>query len=277
MLNDKLLMSHVFLRGWSVGLQGSEKRRKPRDVESPRATRAPWCICPDDLSREEAGMPMRRIQSYRAIHRLAIAFAVAALLLIPAFNPPARAQSESDEAQSAEDQVSYEVETLSPEELDALKERLGALKERMFKSKASLKQLLDQIRMGSVSLISFSILHTHDVGPTFELETLSYTLDGFEIYSAITTSENLLDDYQGYAVYEGSLLPGEHILTVDMVMRGKGYGIFSYLNQYLFRVKGRYVFKVEEGDVVTLNVTSYDEGSFLTSLKDRLKVRFERE
>jgi hypothetical protein len=62
-----------------------------------------------------------------------------------------------------------------------------------------------------------------------------------------------------------------------MVFRGKGYGIFSYLNQYLFKSKSRYSFNVQEGDVVTLKVTSFDEGSFLTPLKKRLKVKFEKE
>jgi len=218
----------------------------------------------------------------KSIWVLALVFLLGALVLFSGRlgTAPAFAQSEDDGDEAAEftpDVASMEVESLTPEQLEALKERLGDLKERMLKSKASLKQLLDQIRMGSVSLISFSILHTHDVGLTFELETLSYTLDGFQVFSAVSDENNNLDHLKDFPVYEGSLLPGEHLLTVDMVFRGKGYGIFSYLNQYLFKVKGRYVFSVQEGDVVTLHVTSYDEASFLTSLKDRLKIRFERE
>ncbi|MCB1152112.1 MAG: hypothetical protein H6684_00335 [Deltaproteobacteria bacterium] len=169
------------------------------------------------------------------------------------------------------------VEKLTPEQMQNLEERLGEIREEVFRSKASLKQLLDQVRMGSVSLISFSIRHSHEVGPTFELETLAYTLDGFEIYRAVNTEDTALESFQDEPIYEGSLLPGEHLLVVDTVYRGKGYGVFSYLSQYLFKVKSRYSFTVVEGDVVVLNVTSYDEGAFLTSLRDRLKVRFEKE
>lgn len=191
----------------------------------------------------------------------------------------ARAQSEEGDkvGASGSSSTEVEVEKLSDDEMREFEERMQAIRERVLKSKASLRQLLDQLRMGSVSLISFSILHSHDVSATFELETMTYTLDGYEIYTAVTSDENKLDALEEFPVYEGSLLPGEHLMTVDMIYRGKGYGLFSYLNQYLFKVKSRYVFTVTEGDVVTLRVTSYDQGSFLTSLKDRLKVRFEKE
>ncbi len=189
------------------------------------------------------------------------------------------AQTDDDEAAPSKGSSSTEVEIekLSPEEMKQFEERLEAVRDRVLKSKASLKQLLDQLRMGSVSLISFSILHTHEVGATFQLETMSYTLDGYEIYTAISSADNDLEKLEASPVYDGSLLPGEHLLTVDMVYRGKGYGLFSYLSQYLFKVKARYVFTVQEGDVVTLKVTSYDQGAFLTSLRDRLQVRFEKD
>ncbi|MBZ0273634.1 hypothetical protein K8I61_16470 [bacterium] len=210
------------------------------------------------------------------------------LMVLAICAPLALAQDEEgDEGEEAPAEATLDAESavpddigadkLSPEELEALEERLTALKEQMLQSKSSLKQLLEQVRMGSVSLISVSMLHTHEVGPTFELESMIYTLDGFQIYEAESTETVKLDDLKEFPVYEGSLLPGEHLLTVDMVYRGRGYGIFSYLKEYLFKVKSRYVFEVQEGEVLTLHVTSYDEGSFLTSLKDRLKVRFAAE
>jgi len=173
----------------------------------------------------------------------------------------------------AEPQI--EIQRLTPEEMAAFQERLGDLREQIMTSKARLMQLREQLMLGSVSIIALSIVHQHEVGGTFKLETLSYILDGFEIYAGVNSPENNLDKLEEFPVYEGSLLPGDHLLVVDMIFRGRGYGIFSYLNQYLFKVKARYLFTVNEGDVVTLNVISYDEGSFLTSLKDRLKVRFE--
>ena len=169
-----------------------------------------------------------------------------------------------------------EMEKLSEEDVEAYEKDLARLRERIMKSKSRISQLYEQIKLGSVSIVGVSILHTHEVGSTFRLEQISYNLDGFEIYSAINTPSNDLEKLEKTPVYQGSLLPGEHILVVDMVFRGKGHGIFSYLNQYLFKVKSRYAFTVVEGEVISLNVVSYDEGSFLTALKDRLKVKFSK-
>jgi hypothetical protein len=168
-----------------------------------------------------------------------------------------------------------QVERLNPDQMRQFEDQLGDLRERIAKSKARLMQLHEQLKLGSVSIISLSILHKHDVSGAFKLESLSYTLDGFEVYSGVNTPENDLEKLEQFPVYEGGLLPGDHLLVVDLIFRGRGYGIFSYLNQYLFKVKARYMFTVNEGDVATLKVTTYDEGSFLTSLKDRLKVKFE--
>ncbi|MCL4233277.1 MAG: hypothetical protein KJ042_02030 [Deltaproteobacteria bacterium] len=214
-------------------------------------------------------------------HALRSGLLACAFALAVGFAAVGYAYAQSDDGDSSlptgSSSTEVEVEKLSPEEMKQFEERLEAVRDRVLKSKASLKQLLDQLRMGSVSLISFSILHTHEVGATFQLETMTYTLDGYEIYTAVSSGDNDLEKLKAAPVYDGSLLPGEHLLTVDMVYRGKGYGLFSYLSQYLFKVKARYVFTVQEGDVVTLKVTSYDQGAFLTSLRDRLQVRFEKE
>ena len=169
------------------------------------------------------------------------------------------------------------VEKIDPDKLEAYEQNLDQLRERIFKSKSRLMQLYEQLRLGSVSIVGISVLHTHEVGSTFKLESITYTLDGFEVYAALNDQENSLEKLTDASVFTGSLLPGDHLIVVDMVFRGKGYGVFSYLNQYLFKVKSRYSFNVIEGDVVTLKVTSYDEGSFLTPLKKRLRVRFEKE
>ena len=189
------------------------------------------------------------------------------------------AQEDGDKADPAagESDTEVEIEVLTPERLSAYEEDLKKLKERIAQSKARLSQLYEQLKLGSVSIVGINILHTQEVGKTFYLESITYHLDNFEIYSAVNTEDSKLTDFKEMPIYRGSLLPGEHILVVDQVYRGSGYGVFSYLNQYLFKVKSRYMLTVEEGDVVTVKVISYDEGSFLTRLKDRLKVKFIRE
>jgi hypothetical protein len=172
-------------------------------------------------------------------------------------------------------ETEVKVEKLNTEQMAQFDQELSDLRERILKSKARLMQLHEQLMLGSVSIVALSVQHNHEVGGTFKLESLSYTLDGFEVYAGVNSPENDLEKLKSFPVYEGSLLPGDHLLVVDMIFRGRGYGIFSYLNQYLFKVRARYMFTVNEGDVARLQVTSFDEGSFLTSLKDRLKVKFE--
>lgn len=175
------------------------------------------------------------------------------------------------------DGTEVEVEKLSPERLESYEKNLDQIRERIFKSKSRLMQLYEQLKLGNISIVGISVLHSHKVGSTFKLESITYTLDGFEVYGAVNDKDNSLEKLSETPVYEGSLLPGEHLLVVDMIFRGKGYGIFSYLNQYLFKVKSRYSFNVVEGDVVTLKVESFDKGSFLTPLKERLRVKFDME
>ena len=186
--------------------------------------------------------------------------------------PPAEAPPEVGDTDTE-----VEIEKMSPERVEAYEKDLEKLRERIFKSKSRLMQLYEQLKIGSVSIVGISVLHTHQVGSTFKLEEITYTLDGFEVFHAVNSKEDPLEKMVETPVYEGSLLPGDHLIVVDMVFRGKGYGIFSYLNQYLFKVKSRYSFNVVEGDVLTLKVTSFDEGSFLTPLKNRLRVKFEKD
>ena len=223
--------------------------------------------------------------------QLVTGFLALALILVLAIAAPAQTEGETDPAgqtgsteappadpAAADDatttETEVEVEKMSEERMGAYEEDLERLRESVLESKARLMQLYEQLKLGSVSLVGVSIAHTHEVGSTFKLESITYTLDGFEVYAAVNDDENSLEKLAATPVYEGSMLPGEHLLVVDMVFRGKGYGIFSYLNQYLFKVKSRYSFRAKDGEVLKINVTSYDEGSFLTRLKDRLKVKF---
>jgi hypothetical protein len=197
--------------------------------------------------------------------------------VIKGINFQAEGAQGADSSDEGETETEVEVEKLDPDKLKAYEDDLGKLRERIFKSKSRLSQLYEQLKLGSVTIVGVSIHHTHEVGSTFKLESITYTLDGFEVYSAYNSPKNSLEDLNDTPIYAGSLLPGEHMIVVDMVFRGKGYGVFSYLNQYLFKVKSRYNFSVEEGDVISLKVTSFDEGSFLTPLKNRLKVKFNKE
>ena len=191
-------------------------------------------------------------------------------------------EEDSEPGELEEEKVPEVVETvvteekMSPKQMRELEEKLQILKDQIFKSRARLKQLRDELYLSSVSVVNAAIFHTQNHGGTFRLLSLRYTLDGFEIFAELN-EDKTLNDMENYIMYEGSLLPGDHLLVVDLYYQGRGYGVFSYLNDYTYHVKSRYSFMVDEGDTFNLYVTAVDEGAFLGSLKDRLKVKFVKE
>ncbi|MCX7808083.1 MAG: dihydrolipoamide acetyltransferase, partial [Deltaproteobacteria bacterium] len=86
--------------------------------------------------------------------------------------------------------------------------------------------------------------------------------------------EGPLGDQAEFEVYNGSIVPGDHNLTVNLEYRGHGYGIFSYLKGYRFRVRSSYTFNVPEGKSVTLRVVAYEKGGPTAPLEERPAVRY---
>ena len=70
-------------------------------------------------------------------------------------------------------------------------------------------------------------------------------------------------------------MPGNHTVSVVMVYRGNGFGIFSYLRGYVFTLRSSHTFTAEEGKQVRVKVTGYEKGGLITDLKDRPDIRFE--
>ena len=165
---------------------------------------------------------------------------------------------------------------LTPAEVRQLEERLNTLKEQIFESRAKLKQLRDQLVLGAVSSINVGVYHNQDNTGAYRLLTLRYQLDGFDLFQDVNTDGHL-DKARKLKVFEGSLLPGEHLLVIDCDYQGRGFGLFAYLNNYTFHVRSRYSFVVDEGQQFNVQVTAYDKAEFLESLKERLKVKFVRE
>jgi hypothetical protein len=59
------------------------------------------------------------------------------------------------------------------------------------------------------------------------------------------------------------------------VYRGHGYGLFSYLEGYKFKVQSSYTFNAEPGKVSTIKVVAFERGGFTAELKDRPAVRYD--
>jgi hypothetical protein len=120
------------------------------------------------------------------------------------------------------------------------------------------------------------IIHRNEMGSSFYLESVSYALDGAPIYSKADLDGDL-DKREEFEVFNGRVVPGNHQLAVQMVFRGHGFGVFSYLKDYKFKAQSAYTIEAAPGKVVTLKVVGYEKGGFTSELKDRLNIKYVQE
>jgi hypothetical protein len=160
--------------------------------------------------------------------------------------------------------------------LRSLEERVNDLKERIFRSKARLILLKETVLNGVISGAKANIVHRNEMGSSFTLEQVSYALDGAPLFNK-TDATGELDEQEEIELFNGSIVPGNHNLSVYLLYRGNGYGVFSYLKGYSFKIKSSHAFTAEEGKVTNIKVVAYERGGFTTDLKDRPAVRYDME
>jgi hypothetical protein len=179
--------------------------------------------------------------------------------------PPTTGAAATDD--SAMDAGTYAVR------LRDLEQRINALKEQIFASKARLSLLAETVLQGVVAGAQAVIVHENRMSSSYRLVKAVYALDGARIFSK-ADEEGSLGDQQQFEVYNGSIVPGEHNVTVNLEYRGNGYGIFSYLKGYRFRVRSSHSFSVPEGRTITIHATGYEKGGPTAPLEERPAVQY---
>lgn len=159
-------------------------------------------------------------------------------------------------------------------ELRTVEESVHNLKERVFRSKATLQLLKELVIEGSTLGSRVAIWHVNKLGAAFSLESVQYFLDGKNIYSKVDPSGSLAG-VKEIKIREQTVAPGTHTLQVNMVVRGNGFGLFSYLDGYQFKVQSSYSFEVEDGKLSTLRVLANTKGGVRRAFVDRLNVQYE--
>jgi len=154
-----------------------------------------------------------------------------------------------------------------------LEQRINELKEQIFRSKARLSLLAETVLQGVVAGAQAIIMHENRMSSSYKLVKAVYALDGAPIFNK-ADDEGALGDREEFDVYHGSIVPGEHTLTVNLEYRGHGYGIFSYLKGYRFKVRSNYSFTAPEGRAVTVRVVAYEKGGPTAPLEERPAIRY---
>ncbi|MEK7705856.1 MAG: dihydrolipoamide acetyltransferase [Myxococcota bacterium] len=161
--------------------------------------------------------------------------------------------------------------------LRAIEDRVNDLKEKIFQSKARLVQLQEVVLHGTISGAKAVLIHKNEMGSSFLLTRVQYALDGAPIFNRVDSGQGELDQQEEIEIFNGSIAPGNHQVSVYLEYRGHGYGVFSYLKGYKFRIKSSYTFDAEEGKQTTVRIVGYEKGGMTTELKDRPSVRYDIE
>lgn len=138
--------------------------------------------------------------------------------------------------------------------MGTMEEQVNTLKEQVFRSKATLQLLKEIVIQGGSTGARSTVYHVNDLGRGYTVESVAYYLDGQSIF-AKQDPNGSLDAATELKVWDGAIPPGSHTLSVNMVLKGNGYGVFNYVDGYTFKVSSNYAFVAEEGEQTAVRVT----------------------
>ncbi|RJO66796.1 MAG: dihydrolipoamide acetyltransferase [Myxococcales bacterium] len=201
-----------------------------------------------------------------ALGCLSVAHAEETSSAAPAAPPASPSAAERDPYVATGDEA-YELK------LRELEEKVNQLKEKIFRSKTRLMLLQETILHGVLAGSKAVITHQNLMAGTHRLESVAYYLDGAPIFGKINL-DGSLDGDKRMDIYNGTLQPGNHMLSVYMVYRGSS-SVFVYVEGVQVKLKASYTFKAEEGKITKISVVGYDKGGVTAKFEDRPAVKFD--
>jgi hypothetical protein len=164
--------------------------------------------------------------------------------------------------------------TVKPEDMPTavrmrrLEQQTQALKEKAWQLKARVQMLKEQMLGGGVGAQAV-IAHSNEMGSSFRLIKISYSLDGTAVLARSDDSGEELYKTKSFDVFAGPIAPGNHTIAVVATYRGHGYGVFSYLSKYTFTARGNQAFTAGEGKTTKVDCRAYEKGGPSTPLEKR--------
>lgn len=189
---------------------------------------------------------------------------------VPAGSPAPGADAGGPAAAPAPTSASPE-DTPTPVRTRRLEQRAQALKERAWQLKARVQMLKEQMLGGGVGAQSL-ISHSNDVGASFRLTKLAYTLDGTQIFVRTDDAAETLHKTKTFDIFTGPISPGNHTLSIVATYRGHGYGVFEYLSKFTFTAQGQTTFTAAEGRIARVECKGYERGGPATPMEKRAAI-----
>lgn len=152
-----------------------------------------------------------------------------------------------------------------------LETKIDDLKEKVFQSKTRIVLLRETLLSGSVGGSQAVVIHRTDLGPAFKLRQAIYSLDGTRIFSEVDNDGSLADK-TSFEVFNGTISPGNHNLSVYLKYQGSGYGIFPYFDGYDFEMRNSCTIPGREGKIAVVTSRTYADGNVTTSKEQEPKL-----
>lgn len=156
-----------------------------------------------------------------------------------------------------------------------LEDMVSELKEQVFRSKAKLQLLAEQVAGGVGTGAKIIVVHKNQMGGNYLLTSANYFLDGQPLLQETDETGAKLTDKRELPVFDGNIVEGSHTLSVQLVYKGNGTGVFRYLEAYKWTLKDSVTFTAEPGKVVTIDAIGFEKGNFTTPVEERPAIRFE--
>ena len=196
--------------------------------------------------------------------------------VVPAGEAPA-VEAPAGDAPGAEAPAGDDAE-MAPGDYDrqllTIEEEVHSLKEQVFRAKATLQLLKEIVVQGTSAGSRATVWHENKLGRGYTVESIAYYLDGQGQFSKADPTGGL-DEMREFKVFEGAVPPGAHNVTVNMRLRGNGFGVFSYVKDYTFNVQSSHSFVAEEGRNCSVRVVSDERRGIGRSFTERPNVQFE--
>lgn len=153
-----------------------------------------------------------------------------------------------------------------------LETRVDDLKEKVFQSKSRIVLLKETVLSGNISGSRAIISHETQLGAAYDLVRVLYSLDGARVFNQ-TDKDGSLSDKKQFEIYNGSISPDNHKLSILLELKGSGFGVFSYMEGYKFRIKDSCQFKAQSGRNTLVEVELYDRGRGKYEYEERPAIR----
>jgi len=152
-----------------------------------------------------------------------------------------------------------------------LEQRTQALKERAWQLKARVQMLKEQMLGGGVGAQAL-ITHASEMGSSFRLIKIIYTLDGTQVFVRSDETAESLYKTKSFDIFAGPISPGNHNIAAVATYRGHGYGVFEYLKKYTFTANGKQAFAAGEGKISKVECKGLEKGGPTTPMEKRAAI-----